>query len=310
MDSPRVSRAIVVVLDGLRADAVPLFALPQLTRLAQRGASSLSAQTVAPSVTAAAMGSLLTGVRPQDHGLASDRFAVPRPRVALQPLPRLLRDAGVPIHAYLAALPFGYAGLARRLAGLLGVGHASFRGRGALEVLAAARRSLEARQSGFWLFHWPDGDRAGHAHGWTSRPYVAAAREMDEALGVLDLLTGASLCPDTLLVAMADHGGGGVNFRNHDSAHPHDRTIPLVLAGGRVVAGEVAPLSSLLDVPATVAWAMTGHVPPGYAGRVLVEAFAPARGGRPVASDARAGEGASAPVAAPARGRYGIVAAR
>ncbi len=298
IDSPRVTRVIVVVLDGLRADATPLFALPHLTRLAQRGASSFSAQTVAPSVTAAAMGSLLTGVRPLDHGLASDRFVVPRPRVALQPLPRLLRDAGVETHAHLAALPLGYRGLARRLARMLGVTNATFRGRGALEILAAARRSLAERREGFWLLHWPDGDRAGHAHGWTSRPYVAAAREMDEALGVLDLLTGASTCPGTLLVAMADHGGGGVDFRNHDSAHPHDRTIPLVLAGGQVVAGEVAPLSSLLDVPATVAWAMTGCVPSGYAGRALVEAFSPAPTALPVA------------VASPTRGRYGIVAAR
>lgn len=296
--SPRVTRVIVVVLDGLRADVIPLLPLPQLSRLAQRGASSFSAQTVAPSVTAAAMGSLLTGVRPVDHGLAGDRFVVPRPRVPLQPLPRLLRDAGVATHAFLASLPFGYRRVAARLARMLGVGEATFRGRGALEILAAARRSLAARREGFWLFHWPDGDRAGHAHGWTSRPYLAAAREMDEALGVLELLTGAASCPDTLLVALADHGGGGVDFRNHDSAHPHDRTIPLVLAGGRVVAGEVAPLSSLLDVPATVAWAMTGHVPAGYAGRVLVEAFAPAPAVIPQ------------PVTVPARGRYGIVAGR
>ena len=271
--SPRVSRVIVVVLDGLRADAAPLFALPHLLRLAARGASSFSAQTVTPSVTAAAMGSLLTGVRPLDHGLASDRFRVPRPRVALQPLPRLLADAGIESHAFLSALPFGYGALARQLARRLGVAHAVFRGSGAIESLAAARPVLSSTRRGFFLFHWPDGDRAGHAHGWTSRPYVAAARQMDEALGVLDLLTGAASDPETLLVVLADHGGGGTDFRDHDSSHVHDRTIPLVLAGGRVATGELAPLSSLLDVPATVAWAMTGAVPAGYAGRPLIEAF-------------------------------------
>lgn len=271
--SPRLDRVIVVVLDGLRADAAHLFHLPHLLRLAGGGAASFSAQTVSPSVTAAAMGSLLTGVRPLDHGLASDRFRLPGPRVALEPLPRILADAGIESHAFLAALPFGYGALARQLARRVGVAHATFRGNGALESVAAARPVLARSGKGFFLFHWPDGDRAGHAHGWTSRPYVAAAHRMDEALGLLDLVTGASTDRQTLLVLLADHGGGGTDFRDHDSSHVHDRTIPLVLAGGQVATGELAPLSSLLDVPATVAWAMTGAVPAGYAGRPLVEAF-------------------------------------
>jgi hypothetical protein len=59
LPSPRVPRVIVVVLDGLRADAVPLTALRHVSRLASGGATSLAAQTVAPLChRAAAMGSL------------------------------------------------------------------------------------------------------------------------------------------------------------------------------------------------------------------------------------------------------------
>jgi arylsulfatase A-like enzyme len=307
VDSPRLSRVIVVVLDGLRADAAALFALPHLSRLAAAGAARFGARTVTPSVTAAAMGSLLTGVRPLDHGLSTDKFHLPRPRVVLQPLPRVLAPHGIRTHAFLAALPFGYAPLARSLSRIAGVAGASFRGTGAMEILAAARPTLERETRGLFLLHWPDGDRAGHAHGWTSRPWVAAARRMDEALGLLDLITGASADPETLLVVMADHGGGGASFRDHNSPHPHDVTIPLVLAGGAVVAGELAPLSSLVDVPATVAWAMTGAVPAGYAGRALVEAFAPSRRA-PVAPGAVVT--ASDPSAASGGGRYAFVASR
>ena len=112
---------------------------------------------------------------------------------------------------------------------------------------------------------------------------------MDEALGVLDALTGASGDPDTLLIAMADHGGGGKEFRNHDSTHKHDRTIPLILSGGAVVTGQLAPLSSLLDVPATIAWAMGATVPSGYAGRPLTEAFASSGAMRRVAAPESSG---------------------
>ena len=273
VDSPRVARVIVVVMDGLRADAPFLFDLPHLQRIARGGAASFSAQTVSPSVTAAAMGSLLTGVRPIDHGLVTDRFRVPRPRVALQPLPRLLHAHGIATHAFLAALPLGYGVVARRLAAMVGVVNARFRGAGAMEILAEAQRTLSRERSGLFLLHWPDADRAGHADGWTSRAYAVAVRRMDEALGKLDDATAASADRDTLLVLMADHGGGGTLFRDHSSTHPRDRTIPLVLAGGTVLAGELAPLSSLLDVPATIAWSMGVGAPPDYAGRALVEAF-------------------------------------
>lgn len=300
--SPRVSRVLVVVLDGLRADAIPLLALPNITRLARDGASSMEAQTVSPSVTAAAMGSLLTGVRPTDHGLSSDRFRVPRPRVELAPLPRVLASAGIPSFGFLAGLPFGYGTIASRLAQMVGMTRATFRGGGAIEILAAAHRTLARESRGLFLLHWPDGDRAGHAHGWLSREYVAAVRRMDEALGVLDTLTRASQDPETLLVVMADHGGGGVAFRDHDSEHPHDRTIPLVMAGGRVVSGELAPCTSLLDVPATVAWAMGVPIPAGYAGRAMVEAFVPSSEQAPFEAPASA--------KAPAGERYAFVAPR
>ena len=51
----------------------------------------------------------------------------------------------------------------------------------------------------------------------------------------------------TILIALADHGGGGTNMRDHESSHPLDRTIPLVIAGRSIVPTDlVAP--TLLDV--------------------------------------------------------------
>lgn len=273
--SPRVSRVIVVVLDGVRADAIPLFDLETWQALASAGSATWRAQTVHPPVTAAAMTSLLSGVRPADHGLVTDRFRLPRPGVANRSLPALLRDAGIPTHVALASLPVGYAPLARRLARRAGVATVSSVGRTAAEILDAAAPLLLAPVPALHVLHWPDADRAGHRHGWTSRPYADAVHRMDRALATLVGLTGALTDPATVLVALADHGGGGACFRDHGSTHPHDRTIPLALVGGGVVHGELAPCTSILDVPATVAWAMGAAVPPRYAGRVLVEAFPP-----------------------------------
>jgi hypothetical protein len=268
---PPARRVVLVVLDGLRADAIETFGLRHWQRLARCGASSLEATTVAPSVTAAAMGSLVTGVPPAVHGLRSDRFYVPQSTAPIDPLPRTLANAGLPTSAFVRELPLLFRGIGARIARHLGVESPTFSGRGCREILFAAWGALAAQESGLILLHWPDADIAGHAHGWMSDPYAVAARRLDQALGLLAAMADLPADPGTLLIALADHGGGGRDARDHDSDHPLDRTIPLLLAGEAVAGELVAP--TLLDVPATVLWALGVSVPASYGGRPLVEAF-------------------------------------
>ena len=102
----QVKRVVVVVLDGLRPDAITHFGMQHTLRLAWNGASTFAGRTVAPSVTAAAMGSLLTGATPARHGLESDRFQIPRPRGTVDPLPRVLAGAGLPSAMFIGHVPF------------------------------------------------------------------------------------------------------------------------------------------------------------------------------------------------------------
>ena len=270
--APVIQRVVLVVLDGLRPDAIPRFALPHLSALASRSAFTLLGRTVQPSVTACAMASLLTGAAPERHGLQGERFHLPRPRGSLHPLPRHLAAHGLPSSAFLAAMPLLFSSVARRIAAHLGVTQARCTGRGCLDILAAARPALRDQRRGLVLLHFPDADRAGHAHGWMSEPYAAAAWEMDAALGALVRAIDLS-DPGTLLVALADHGGGGTRRDHHDSAHPLDTTIPIFLAGGAVRDGELPAGATLLDVPATLCWALGVPVPESYAGRPLLDAF-------------------------------------
>lgn len=269
-----VRRVVLVVLDGLRPDAIPRFALPHLTALAHRSAYTMLGRTVSPSVTACAMASLLTGAAPERHGLQSDRFHLPKSSGRLDPLPRVLAEHGLASSAFLAAMPLLFTGIAKRMATRLGLGVARFRGRGCDEILAAARGALREQRDGLVLMHWPDADRAGHAHGWMSEQYADATWRMDATMGLLvrelDLYD-----PGTLLIALADHGGGGAVATHHNSSHPLDTTIPIFVAGGAVRRGEMAPGASLLDVPATVCWALGLPLPESYAGRPLTSAFAP-----------------------------------
>ncbi len=272
---PRVNpvrRVIVVVLDGLRPDAIPRFGLHHAAALARRGTSTMLGRTVSPSVTAAAMASLLTGATPERHGLQDTRFHIPRPSGPLHPLPRLLAEHSYPSSAFLARMPLLLTGIAQRIAAHAGVSQARFSGIGAADILTAATATLRDQRRGLILLHWPDGDAAGHEHGWMSDGYAAAARGMDRELGRLVSMVDLE-DPATLLIALADHGGGGARVDHHDSAHPLDTTIPIMLAGGAVRRGDLGAGSSLLDVPATVCWALGIPQPESYAGRPLMHAI-------------------------------------
>ncbi|MEK0430233.1 MAG: hypothetical protein RL139_37 [Gemmatimonadota bacterium] len=267
-----VRRVVLVVLDGLRPDAIPRFGLRHCQTLIHRGASTMLGRTVDPSVTATCMASLLTGAAPERHGLEGDRFHIPRPRGTLHPLPRLLAAHAFPSTAFLGRIPPLLLGVGHRIGSHLGFGRTRFQGRGAHDIVTMATAALREQRRGLIVMHWPDADRAGHASGWMSDPYAAAAREMDDALGrVLALLDLED--PSTLVVAMADHGGGGTVPDHHDSAHPLDRTIPIIVAGGAVRPGELPAGSSLLDVPATICWALGLERPESYAGTPLTSAF-------------------------------------
>jgi predicted AlkP superfamily pyrophosphatase or phosphodiesterase len=263
-----VRRVVLVVMDGLRPDAIRRFELSTLAKLAAQGASTFHARTVRPSVTACAMTSLLTGASPELHGMQSDQFRVPRPRGMLHPMPRVLASHSLPTSAFMAQVGPLMRPFAHQAAAILGIGEARFSGDDAHAIVEAAKRQLQAQRRGLLVMHWPDADRAGHEHGWMSQPYGRAARSMDRALGTVTELIDLR-DPGELLVVVADHGGGGGRTHEHDSDHPLDHLIPVVFAGGGVAAAPLAGPVTLLDVPATILWSLGVPRPASYAGRAL-----------------------------------------
>jgi phosphopentomutase len=122
---------------------------------------------------------------------------------------------------------------------------------------------------GFTFLYLPDCDKAGHASGWMSAPYVQAVAEVDAAVGML-----THALDDQLLIVLSDHGGGGVMARDHDLPHPVNDRIPLLLAGAGVRRNHTITREvSILDVPATVLRWFGVPVPDCYEGQPLAEAF-------------------------------------
>jgi arylsulfatase A-like enzyme len=257
-------------LDGLRPDAIQRFNLETIHRLMAGGSWTLRGATVAPSVTTAAVTSLMTGVSPASHGLAGDYLFIPRAKQHLTPVPRHLAMHGLPSSGFMGQVPAIFRGVAARVGRRLGLDTLRLAGNCAADVLAGARPTLESQRTGLILLHWADADRAGHDSAWMSPTYADGCRRLDHALATLIEIADDS---ETLFVALADHGGGGRVPNDHESDHALDRTIPILLYGAGVVQRPLGP-ARLLDVPPTILSALGVGVPPTYEGRILWEAFA------------------------------------
>lgn len=262
-------RLVFVLADGLRPDAISPSVMPSLTALGGAYTRALRARTVRPSATVAALASLATGVAPHTHRLIEPGLKfLPRLRT-LRPVARELASNGIPVDIVTTDLGGVAQPVAWALAATAGARKLLTAGQRARETATAIERLLGEQEERLLFLYLPDCDRAGHAHGWMSDPYLEAAREVDAAIGALSKWTD-----EVTFIVTADHGGGGVQPREHDEAHPVNDAIPLVLAGPGVTRRrELTRLVSLLDLPATILWWFGVDVPRCYEGRPLAEAF-------------------------------------
>lgn len=269
----RFRKVLLLIIDGLRPDAVTPAWMPVLHRYGTAGWSAGSARTIRPSVTVAALTSLATGVSPARHGLDHPSLTRLGRIGGLAPLPIELRRAGVSTAVFapmLGGAPRWMAGALLRLGGVTRLAGGTSAPAAVIRQAAEHLAGSAGRQ--FVVAYVNDTDIAGHAWGWMSGPYLEAAGAVDQGLRALAPLLQD---PECLVLVTADHGGGGVLPHDHDHPHPTNDRIPLYALGPAVAGPAVSEEpASLLDIPATVLWALGAPVPAQYEGRVLHEAFA------------------------------------
>jgi hypothetical protein len=262
----RIRRVVLLVIDGLRPDAVSPALMPSLAALAASGWSS-EGRTIRPSVTIAALSSLATGVPPDRHGLVEARVPPLARLSGLRPLPLVLKRHRHLSRVVAGPLPAAHRVLGRTLLALAGVGSLVSAPSLPRELAYAAEREQVRRAAGLTIVYLSNCDRVGHRQGWMSEAYLEAAHAADEAVAVL---TDTVLADETaLLLVTADHGGGGVVPTDHDMPHPINDAIPIVAAGAGVLPGRGHGSASLLDLPPTILRALGVPIPREYAGRVL-----------------------------------------
>ena len=273
-DAPRAGRALIVSIDGLRPDVMLRADAPVLRSLMAAGSFTMWARTTEASVTLPSHASMLTGVRPERHGV--DWNGDLKPEEQRYPLvPTLLdRARAAGMSTALVAGKSKFVALAREGT----VDHVDITGGGSdTDVAVAAERIVRDYRPRVMVVHFPATDGAGHGVGWGTPEQIDAIQRADAALGrVLGALTDAGVRDETLVIVSTDHGGAG---RTHGPDDPRSRHIPWICVGPGVRANhDLTTHRDLVvnteDTFATAAWMLGIPVEPGLDGRPVVQVLA------------------------------------
>ncbi len=246
---------VIIMVDGLRPDALKQVKAPALEGLIKRGAFTMKAQTVTPSLTLPAFTSMLTGLPVEAHGVDWNDYEPQRGYLKAPTLFEIATFNGSKWGAaFLQKEKLLHAMKQdRRLA--LHVCSVSEPGctakKIAANVIHTYKTATDSTKPSLFLIHFAEADSTGHADGWMSKPYLKAVEDIDRAIGML--IKGfkeLGLYEKTTFIVSTDHGGHGTT---HGTTAPEDMTIPWIAAGPGIKAGyEIKRPVSLMDTPATV----------------------------------------------------------
>jgi predicted AlkP superfamily pyrophosphatase or phosphodiesterase len=269
---PKVSRhftiksynVFVIVIDGLRPDALQRAQTPNIDRLWQSGLYTWNAKTVLPSLTLPAVASLLSGVSPEGHQIFWNYWAPERGRITAPTIFDIAHREGISTAAFVSK---------RKLEHLVPSETPLFVLNGnAHQVIERAIGYITEHRPRLVLLHLSDVDDAGHRYGWMTVRQLQAVERVDEAIGLLlNTLEELKILNESVIIVTADHGGHG---RIHGTDDPRDMTIPWILWTPEIEIGrELTQPVHVYDTAATVLAALDVVIPSEWEGVPVLEVF-------------------------------------
>lgn len=234
-------KVIMILVDGMRPDSLPEIRNAQ--RIISESASTMSAETVSPSVTLPCHISLFHSVTPQRHGTTTNTYT---PQVRpINGLCEVLKAADKKCAVFynweeikdvsrpdsLAHACF-YAGrrIGYKLAGE--------------ELTDSAIAYLKKYDADFTFIYLGYTDMQGHKFGWMTPEYMEAVQNSwDNIEKLMD-----ELGDEYTYIITADHGG---HDRTHGSEMPEDMLIPVIIKG-KGFEGALPENTNIMDIAPTI----------------------------------------------------------
>lgn len=254
----------VIVVDGLRPDALQRAQTPNIDGLWQSGLYSWAAQTVMPSTTLPAIASLLSGVPPEHHQIDWNYWAPELGRIAVPTIFKIAQSENISTVAFVSK---------RKLEHLFSPETPLFvLNTDAHHLIEEAIEYIFEHRPRLVFLHLSDVDDAGHRSGWMTVKQFQAIERVDEALGLLvQSLEDLKILNESVIIVTSDHGGHG---RIHGTDDPRDLTIPWILWTPDIEIGrELTQSMHIYDTAATVLAALGLVIPRDWLGVPVLEAF-------------------------------------
>ncbi len=263
-----MSKLLVVVVDGLRAETLACAHVPCFDRLAAKGVSSLRLQPVHPGSTLPTLVSVFTSLPPEEHGVTSNAgtAGVSPHAVSLFSLLRYRHYASAAFYSndrLRLLFPLG------SLQTAMLINSQSIRNVDR-ELAEQAARHLQREQPDCCLLYLEGANIAGTHFGFGSEVYLESVEQADRAVGlVLEYLAVAGLHQDYVTMILGCCGSS-----RPDSGAEAAASLPLLLAGPGIRKGEQPerPLS-LLDLAPTMATILGLATHPDWRGGAVAEVF-------------------------------------
>ena len=261
---PLARRVLILSIDGLRPDAIPMAPMQNVEALMAGSAYTFTAQTVYPSVTLIAHASMLGGVCPSKHGVDWNDYLPDRGYAIGTDLFDLAHAAGMQTVMYVGKEKL------RQLTEPSSTDVFTFIND--RDLVIADQLIANFPQDFRLLFiHFATVDDMGHEYGWMSPQQLNVAYRADQALGlILAELDARGLRQETLIIVTADHGG---HETTHGSHLPEDMTIPWIANGAGIKPEQLTIQVHTMDTAATAAFALGLPIPPEWDGVPVYEAF-------------------------------------
>lgn len=256
---------ILILVDGLRPDALSKAEVPTINNILPRSVQTFKARTVYPSVTLPCITSIFLGVPPEIHGTVGNYW-----NSADWQAPGLIdwvKQFGGKTAAFYNWEQLRDISRPGSLDISVCLNHAESQdlplGESDNQVVEIASSFVLSSHFEFIFVYLGCLDTAGHRHGWMSTEYLQTLENADLCIGKLLKSVPAS----AQVIIASDHGG-------HDHAHgseaPEDMTVPLIISGSKLKAGQLASPVSVLDIAPTAASLLGLSAPIEWAGKSLV----------------------------------------
>lgn len=268
LGEPLAKRVIVVVIDGCRVDRFHQAKKPYLEAMISRGTLYKQVETAYPARTVVCFSSMFTGAAPESHGISSN--LVLKLGLKVESIFDVLRRHGKT--GRLVGIAHLIDAFGDDVASVTSVAHNDKIDQ---NLLAAARRELEAHDPDLLIVQLLAVDQNGHTRGTYYPEYVERIEITDRLIEeFMAWCADRGYLEDTAIVLMADHGQG-IGIGAHGHLSEGERYVPFAMWGSGIAEGLVIEEpASILDLAPTISYLLGVEPPKDSVGRVLKGALA------------------------------------